>query len=281
MARVWLVARGRGCGPVRSLQGGAAGRRVPGRQPGLAAQRPPQAHIRANFEPNFARRVFGCLRPAPHGASCKVSVFVRQQCIISLVIDTALPELHERHVACGADRPELQGDSCTPTRIPSTHSSVLCALLMRECSLSTSHVLMLLLVHTSVPELCECLPQAHIRANSEPNFARRVFGCLRPVPHGASCKVSFFVRPQCIISLVIDTALPELHERHVACGADRPELQGDSCTPALNHAHAQGSCHSTTDHQRSGHPHSASLPQHRARTNPHGAYCTPGLWDGS
>ena len=164
MARVWLVARGRGCGPVRSLQGGAAGRRVPGRQPGLAAQRPPQAHIRANFEPNFARRVFGCLRPAPHGASCKVS---------------------------------------------------------------------------------------------------------------------FFVRPQCIISLVIDTALPELHERHVACGADRPELQGDSCTPALNHAHAQGSCHSTTDHQRSGHPHSASLPQHRARTNPHGAYCTPGLWDGS
>ena len=162
MARVWLVARGRGCGPVRSLQGGAAGRRVPGRQPILAAQRLPQAHIRANFEPNFARRVFGCLRPAPHGASCKVSFFVRQQCIISLVIDTALPELHERHVACGADRPELQGDSCTPTRIPSTHSSVLSALLMCECSLSTSHVLMLLLVHTSVPELCECLPQAHI-----------------------------------------------------------------------------------------------------------------------
>ena len=125
-----------------------------------------------NLEPNFARRVFGCLRPAPHGASCKVSFFVRQQCIISLVIDTALPELHERHVACGADRPELQGDSCTPTRIPSTHSSVLCALLMGECSLSTSHVLMLLLVHTSVPELCECPPQAHIRANPPPRGDR-------------------------------------------------------------------------------------------------------------
>ena len=161
MARVRLVARGRGCGPVRSLQGGAAHRRVPGRQPILAVQRPPQAHIRANFEPNLGRRVFGCLRPAPHGASSKVS---------------------------------------------------------------------------------------------------------------------FFVRQQCIVSLVIHTALPKPHERHVACGAEGQQLQGGSCTPVLNHADGQGSCHSTTDHQRSSHPHSASLPQHPARTNRHGACWTPGLW---